>query len=807
MSLDQQARERLSNEHKHDYWDEKTEITFDRFSSNAERSAYVETICEWVLEQVGYDGDEETKIINEAVSFAEGNPEVAKIATRLAVSDSGMLSDSDIETPDDLLWHDIERAVKDDKAGPLFNRLCGVREANTNQLNSLVDAEVSTLARLLNGYLGGEIRETVRRTGGDPNLFGDESWKVSPDIYAGTVFRREGITGDDAAIGTYISDIALNDQTELYPNLAENLVIAHEYGQEWDQPQLVDAIEQETNDFLRDIPQSDITPAEYVQCLEHLAFGGLTVDPTVIETHAELLHSGTTERVTEINAEVNASQLMMNYLSILLTNPDATTGVGVHDNYYTVFSTMARLYKESHDEDPGQFLANVYSMAMSNLSDSYPDPIDDRVKPLLTELQGRATTVAQSDDHDINPGLFLENVYSMAIGHLAKTYPDPTIDRVQAWLAQLQTQATSDACSDDQPHDAGRFIADVYSMAIGNLAETYPDPTIDRVQAWLAQLQTQATSDACSDDHDMDAGQFLANVHSKAILKLAEKHPDPTTDRVQAWLVQLQTCAATAAKSHYHHHSSRLFLANVYSMVISDLVDTYPNPTTDQFRSWLDQLQNCFIKSTPDHVIIPGQFLENVYGMAICQIAKRYPDPATEQAQDCLGAAVTQVKEIARDDSHGSSREDFMMTTFSIAIAHVLEQPQRTAAQWYSALVDQAVGTFDVDTIPQFCRALERAHKQYGRDLAKMHVQFSTTVLSLSTGDTGQLGTNHDDRVARVSAVLAATTYLIWQQTGLDGEYIQHLITAVEDVEQAAPSLYADIVSQTNYRLSETHEI
>jgi hypothetical protein len=448
-SLKQQTDRDLSNDLKKGYWNEKTEITFDRFSSDDERSAYVKDICEWVLAQVGYNGDEEEKIIHEAVSFAEGNPEVAKIATRSAALDSAMLSDSNIQTPDDLLWHDIERVVRDSKVGPLFNRLCGVREANTSQLNSLVDGEMSILARLLVGYLGGDIRETVRRTDGDPTLFGDESWTVSPDIYAGTVFRREGITGDDAAIGTYISDIALNNQTELYLNLAENLVIAHEYGRVWDQPQLVNAVEQEANDFLRGIPRSDITPAEYVQCLERIAFGGLPVDPVVIETHAELLHSGTTERVTDIDADVNAAELMLNYLSALLTNHDPTTGIEVHDNYDSAFCTIACSYKESHVENPGHYLANVFSMAIKNSADRYPDPTTDHVQTWLDQLQTRATNAAQSDDHDTDPGLFLRSVYSMAIRYLSDTYPDPTTNRIQAWLDQLQTRATTAAQSDD----------------------------------------------------------------------------------------------------------------------------------------------------------------------------------------------------------------------------------------------------------------------------------------------------------------------------------------------------------------------
>jgi len=656
-SLVQQAGQRLSNEHKNDYWKEKAEITFDRFSSGDKQSAYIEAICEWVLDQVGYDGEKRTKIIDDAVSFAEGNPEVAKIATRFEVSDSGMLSDSNIETPDDLLWHDIQRVVNS-KGGPVFHRLCGVREANTSQLISLADAEVeevSALARLLVGYLGGEIRETVRSTNGDPSLFGDESWTVSPDIYAETVFRREGIKRDEPAIGTYITNIALNDQTELYPNLAENLVIAHEYGQQWDQSQLVDAVEKEANDFLREIPQSDITPAEYCQCTERLAFGGLPVNPEVIETNAELLHDGTTERVTDIDGDVDAAQLMMNYLSLSWINHDPTTDVGVHDDYCVTFSKMARLYQEKQDEHPGQFL---------------------------------------------------ENVYSMAISHLADTYPDPTTDRAQSWLTELQTRATTAATSDDQPDDPGQFLANVYSMAISNLAETYPDPTTDRVRSWLTELQARATTAATSDDHDTHPGQFLENVYSMAIKNLADTYPDPTTDRVQSW----------------------------------------------------------------------------------------------------FGGIVIQLQQVAGVNTHSHSREYFISKTFSMAIGQVLKLPHQTAAQWYPALVTRAVDTVDVDTIPQFCRTRESIHEQDDRDMAMMHVRFSDTVLLGATEHPEQLGTDYNDRVDRVSAVFAATTDLIWKQTGLSGEYFEHLISAVEDVEQEDPSFYADLVDQTHNRLDETHD-
>ena len=345
----------------------------------------------------------------------------------------------------------------------------------------------------------------------------------------------------------------MNDQTELYPNLAENLGIAHEYGQQWDQSQLVDAVEKEANDFLREIPQSDITPAEYCQCTERLAFGGLPVNPEVIETHAELLHDGTTERVTDIDGDVDAAQLMMNYLSSYWINHDPTTDVGVHNDYCATFSKMARLYQEKQDENPGQFLANVYSMAISNL------------------------------------------------------------------------------------------------------AETYPDPTTDRVQSWF-------------------------------------------------------------------------------------------------------------------------------------------------------GGIVIQLQQVAGVNTHSHSREYFISKTFSMAIGQVLKLPRQTAAQWYPALVTRTVDTVDVDTIPQFCRTRESIHEQDGRDMATMHVRFSDTVLLGATEHPEQLGTDYNDRVDRVSAVLAATTDLIWKQTGLSGEYFEHLISAVEDVEQEDPSFYADLVDQTHNRLDETHD-
>ena len=140
-----------------------------------------------------------------------------------------------------------------------------------------------------------------------------------------------------------------------------------------------------------------------------------------------------------------------------------------------------------------------------------------------------------ADIHPDGPASFLANVYSMAIKNQSDTYDDP--EAVAEWVARLD-EAAHDA-ADIHPNRPAVFLANVYSVAITNLADTYPDPTTDRVQAWLAELTDRATTAAQSDDHNLHPGQFLANVYSIVFKNLADTYPDPTTDRVQAWLVEL----------------------------------------------------------------------------------------------------------------------------------------------------------------------------------------------------------------------------------------------------------------------------
>ncbi|SNR36389.1 hypothetical protein, partial [Halorubrum vacuolatum] len=266
------------------------------------------------------------------------------------------------------------------------------------------------------------------------------------------------------------------------------------------------------------------------------------------------------------------------------------------------------------------------------LADTYADPETDRVQAWLDQLEHRATTTANSDDQPDDAAQFLSNVYSMAIKKLADTYADPETDRVQAWLDQLEHRATTTANSDEHKADAAQFLENVYSMAINNLADTYADPETDRVQAWLDQLEHRATTTANSDEHKADAAQFLSNVYSMAIKKLADTYADPETDRVQAWLDQLEHRATTTANSDDQPDDAAQFLSNVYSMAIKKLADTYADPETDRVQAWLDQLAHRLptLGKTEASLASSVAFTANVTAMTVAQIqtsqAVEHPD-------------------------------------------------------------------------------------------------------------------------------------------------------------------------------------
>ncbi len=189
--------------------------------------------------------------------------------------------------------------------------------------------------------------------------------------------------------------------------------------------------------------------------------------------------------------------------------------------------------------------------------------------------------------------------------------------------------------------------------------------------------------------------------------------------------------------------------------------------------------------------------------MVISKLAEGRPEePAAVGAW--LDTIEDRTHQTATADTHDLPPDQFITTALAIALGQVLNQPQPAPRHWYPHLVRDAVTTLDVDTLGQLCRAHERVLSQDGRPFPEMHVTLAATTLAVATDDWP--GDDHEERVARAATVLAATVYLTWQETRLDGEHFEELVDAVKTIEDEDPDLYADLVRAVPERLDANHD-
>ncbi|SNR53219.1 arsenical pump-driving ATPase [Halorubrum vacuolatum] len=598
-------------------WKNRERIPFSKLPEHSDDDSEDGTLgdlVDWVLKDV-YELSPERRegAVPEVVEFARGNAEIAKLAARyVAVEDEPL---SAFETVDDLIWEDIDNVVNPPSAmvhgeslGPrVFQTLAFTRSLSLGQLSTLTGEDLGTLRDVLeqlSGYLEGEEMDVLLGDSFRP-LDEDKTWSISPDIYGEVVFRRRAITenklqGFLATLADSEHDVA----AESYMGLALNLLMAHSVGQERSDDELISkVVDASEATFEQALADTDPEPFSRLA----LPLTRVPIDPSVMRDHrTQLLQiSGA--------SPVEQSVIIQNWFGGLL-------GVSSNPTRLTEADEVVQEYVEVATEqelgwDVGQFLENVYSMAISNLTDKHAP---GEVEPWLDELDDRAATAAvlADDRHGLPAGQFLENVYSMAISNLTDQYAP---GEVEPWLDELDDRAATAAVLADDRHGlpAGQFLANVYSMAIKRLTDQYAP---GEVEPWLDELDDRAATAAvlADDRHGLPAGQFLANVYSMAISNLADKH---APGEVEPWLDELDDRAATAAvlADDRHGEPPGQFLANVYSTAIKRLADQY---APGEVEPWLDELDDRAATAATDdrHGMSSDSFRAAYVGLSILQV-------------------------------------------------------------------------------------------------------------------------------------------------------------------------------------------
>lgn len=103
---------------------------------------------------------------------------------------------------------------------------------------------------------------------------------------------------------------------------------------------------------------------------------------------------------------------------------------------------------------------------------------------------------------------------------------------------------------------------------------------------------------ACDEQHGYDPAQFLSNVYSMAIKKLADTY-DP--EEAEAWLQTLETSIRTCAEHGPHEQTPETFLAETRAYTVGQVTPEHPAIESNWHRSLLDRF---LTESTADDAVI-----------------------------------------------------------------------------------------------------------------------------------------------------------------------------------------------------------
>ncbi len=591
--------------------EDATSITFERFDKKADA---VRETTRWALDVLDYEGEYET-VVDEVVDLANGNIEIAKLAARYAATEGEQLSA--FGSAMELVHHDVQPVLDADAdhgdVGEIYEQVCVTPGVQTRELVDLFEGNITKCAKTLAGYLGGDITDAENTTDdvGDGETaagwhdYGpsdttmsvnpDDSWRPRPIIYGRAVVEYEvfrttagNVQPDPNEIredlDKYLGRYEATDDPEFaLVRLARSLGGLYGRARKRDDDDLASAIYKVgvkwlltdgVNDQLAISDEMDDDEVArrtdlFVRTIRTLLSHDVPVPATIFEQNtAQFLHGA---QIEADRAETTPVTVIENLFAYALTNsrdigPEQLTAL------QSLLPELAAACNKGFDANLGQFLENVYAMALSKLANKSVNPNGEAVAEWVDELEERAEAMAGHDDaHNDPAGQFLENVYAMALSNLVDKSATPDGEAVTEWVDELEERAEAMAGRDDAHNDpAGQFLANLYAMALSKLADKSANPNEEAVTEWVDELEERAEAMAGRDDaHDLPARQLLENLYAMALSKLADKSATPDGEAVTEWVDHIAEQVGEVAASDTHSKPQAEFVAWTYGFGVA----------------------------------------------------------------------------------------------------------------------------------------------------------------------------------------------------------------------------------------------
>lgn len=454
-------------------FDTRESVEFEPLAKDDEP---IRAVIDWTIDQLDVelevDGGREA-VREQVIDLAAGNPEIAKIATRFAVTGDDDLAG--IETMDELVWRDIEVLFTDVAVGgDTFEYVSALREALTAELRVMLgdDENLAESAYYLLGYLDGKVRERVLEGGLDlPDWMQQDSgigaddapaeialesadnWEITPDVYAEVVFRRKGLNhngeSDDPELGfsRYCRGLGELKNGERYVGLAENLALAYSKADEWEDDDLKQTAVACSYLLLDAASEREIDNGAYVRCVHELVVEGIPIDPGVLEDSTSMLVEGSGTIADDFDHEdIDGETIVVNHLAYTWTNHLVYESGASSERLAKTTSLVAKNHESRSNITSTEFITDIYAIVLFRVADNTNEhtnkSIKQEMKKLEESVQCSIQELCQLEDdpviNTLNESDVIQKIYKKSFNLIRVACTTPVHSSIRSWLREIE---------------------------------------------------------------------------------------------------------------------------------------------------------------------------------------------------------------------------------------------------------------------------------------------------------------------------------------------------------------------------------
>ncbi|MBZ6497169.1 hypothetical protein [Natrinema longum] len=790
-------------------WSDRIEVEFEPFEGDdgGEQSATLRPLANWVLDELEYEGDRDA-LIDRAIELADGNPEIVKIATRSGIIDDRTLTD--VETAHDLIWRDVEPLFGEDVitiegvpvGRTVFAPLCALRKTTTEELLAVTSPEVDGghLAQSigpLSGYLRGDVANISAGDFTQP-LSGDETWEVSPDIYAEVIFREMAIHNDEFT--TYLSRSRHSGTLSSFLKLSLSLVLVNSSAGNRDHSDIRAPIEKASNMLLQDL-QEGLAEGDFDDSLGDEVFfivfrtfviGEVPLDPTIIQEGAARLANGVA--IEEDRRGLPSETILSNLFGLLgachLDSKSQESATRVFEvtqavldqhtpaflkdphefNVHVLANTILRL-SEARGWDavtettelvlaatPEQYIADLpvesdqefRELVLTALIAGIENRRDQKdISPIVTQL---FELMSPSVDESAAIAFQRSNAVSKVISTTA-TRPviERDVDEIINWL-ELVIESAQDSIN--QPFNEIRFFEVIFGRGLGGLI----GESIMQYRASGASLNTEVWIEAMlvaaleREPEGPDGMIYTVNICVEAIGLVSNV---ASVDEADTWIDSIIETVCEYREFESERAKGAL-VANLYATALkrhyidgeiswsetrgtTTIQSTAPFDTADraQFRSWYDYIAGRIVSEAASayHSL---EFLYNSFGGAVAKIAE---DTTVSEAGGCVDRATETARSELAEAADVDVDPDTLHKYIYITATQLIEGKDNAGEDWIAHVASRAAATQPEhgrlkEVVVESIRSLSQAP---GPDAPLIKVIIEETVKGLSTSDLGDV--------------------------------------------------------------------